>query len=574
MDLQRIENALRGRSRLVAAGAAAALALTTVIATSVLLRDDSPSGEGAETGASSALAVPVETIGEESVDGEQPGSSWPGEVFSAGDVDVQPPREGTVAEWKVSVGDRVQRGQVIGRMFASPSSPEFTATLAEAAQALAEARAELEAQVAFTDARKKQLAALRTSLQQANNGSAARATNSDVALRVETVRDFSAQAVRAIYLHVTNREGEDPIRLYRDDPRGFTVRYRTGVGRGSEAAKAEFSRDIVALMKGIIRNDDVADISRQFLRSADALVASSADLDGTEEVPGVRDPMGEFAETVEEQRAEVFEKIEGLNEARNGSADVNADVSGTLLEVDEQLLEADRELSLARSNLQAAQAAYNSINEAVGTDVSIVAPQSGAVSALFKPAGEYVEPGSAVASVNAGADKTIRFRIPGNVTPPKAGDQLTAVRPGFAKDAKRITILGVAESLDRNGSRVADASFAQPVEWPVHSSVRVTAGPGQATAPPLVSLTAIWFDDQGRANVWKVGDDDRIEAKLVKTGRTLGNKVELLEGGDPGTRIVSVAGPGLRAGMKLPKASEAPEDPGTEPAGDGHDHEH
>lgn len=572
MDIGQFQSAIRARSRVVAGLTAAAIAVTGVSAAFVLIRDpdNSQNQTGSESDASSSLAVPVETIGKDSVDGEQPGTSWPGEVISAGDVQIQPPREGTIVEWKVNIGQTVQRGQVIGRMFAT-ASPEFAATLAESGQALAEARAELEAQVIFTDVRKKQLAALKNSLEQANERSGGpRAASSDLSFRVEAVRDFSAQAVRAIYLHATNRESEDPIRVYRDNPGGFTVAYRMGAGKGSEAAKNEFSRDIVTLMKGIVRNEDVSDPARQFLRSADALVASSADLDGTEEVPGVRDPMGEFTETVAEQRVEVFEKIAELNEARLGSAEGSEKLS----DVDEQMLEVDKELSIARSNLQAAQAAFNSINEAVGRDVNIVAPQSGKVSALFKPAGEFAEPGSAIASVNAGTDKTIRFRIPGNVRPPKAGENLTAVRPGFAKDLKRITITGVGEALDRNGSRLADASFAEPVDWPVHSSVRVTTGSDQAAAPPLVSLTAIWFDDQGGANVWLVDDDDRIKPKRVKTGRTIGDKVELLEGGDPGSRIVSVAGPALRSGMKLPKASEAPKDDGDKPAGDGHDHEH
>lgn len=572
MNLRQIEHALGARRRVVAAASAAAVAVTTLTGAIVLVRDSggSPDGSGTSGDASSALAVPVELIGQDNFHGEQPGMSWPGEIVSAGDQQIQPPREGTIAEWKVSVGQPVQRGQVIGRMFASAPSSESAVTLAEASQNLGEARAELEATVAFADARKRQLVKLKGSLEQGNDDrSGARAANNDLAFRVEAVRDFSAQAVRAIYLHVTNREGEDPIRVYREEPGRFNVSYRTGVGKNSEAARAEFNRDIIALMAGIVRNKDVADVARQFLRSADALVASSADLDGVEEIPGVRDPMGEFAETVAEQRADVYEKIADLNESRIGSTDV----SERLSEVDEQILEVDKELSIARGKLQAAQAAYNSIHEAVGTDISIVAPQSGAVSALFKPAGEYVEPGSAVASVNAGTEKTIRFRIPGNVKPPKAGDRLTAVRPGFAKDTKQIRVTGVGETLDRNGSRLADASFAEPVDWPVHSSVRVSAGQDQGSAPPLVSLTAIWFDDEGRANVWLVGADDRITPKPVKTGRTLGNRVELLEGGEPGLRIVSVAGPNLRAGMKLPKAA-APPDPGDEPAGDGHDHEH
>lgn len=594
MNLQQLRTALPARTPGIAGVTAVVIALA---ATTFLMVRNSEDSEttASEAGASSALAVPVETIGQDSVDGEQPGASWPGEIVSAGDVQIQPTREGTVAEWKVSIGQTVQRGEVIGRMFAPASSPEFTVTLAEASKALAGARAELEAQVAFSDVRKNQLATLKAILEKANGSRMApRAVDKDVAFRVEAVRDFAAQAVRAIYLPVTNREGEDPIRVYRDNPERFMVTYRAGVGKKSEAARNEFSRDVAALMKGIIRNEDVADQARQFLRSADALVASSADLDGVEKVPGAPDPMGEFAEIVAEQRAEVFEKIADLREARIESAageielseklsdfdERSIDVYEQILDVDEQILDVDKELSLARSNMQAAQAAYDTINDAVGTDVSVVAPRSGVVSALFKAAGEYAAPGTALASVNAGADKTIRFRIPGNVTPPVAGELLTAVRPGFARDVKRITIRGVGEALDGNGSRLAEASFDEPVDWPVHASVRVIAGPNQITASPLVSLTAIWFDDQGidgqgNSNVWLVGDDDRIEAKPVKTGRSLGDKVELIEGGDSGSRIVSVASPALRSGMKLPKVAAAPNDTGERPVSDGHgDHEH
>lgn len=565
MDIQKLGSSLLARAAamtpraraIAATGAAIALIGTTA---TVRLASDSDESAESKRNDPSALAVPVEVVGADIVDGEQPGMSWPGEVISAGDAQIQPPREGTLVEWKVGIGQAVQRGQTLGRLLAPGSSPENAATLAEADLALAEARAELEAQLAFTDARKRQLADVRASLGQG-------AAGSDLGFRIEAVRDFSAQAVRAIYLHVTNKEGEDPIRVYRENPGGFSVPYRTGAGKTSETAKKDFSRDIVALMRGIVRNENVADAAKQFLRSADALVASSADLDGVEEVPGVRDPMGELTETVAEQREQLFEKIAELNEVR-----LESSITGA--EVGELLLEVDKELSLARSKLQAAQAAYNSINDAVGRDINIVAPQSGVVSALVTQPGEFVGLDTTVASVNAGADKTIRFRIPGNITPPKAGETLSAVRPGFAKDVKAVKVSGVGEALDRNGSRLADATFVDPVDWPVHASVRVTAGGDSSAAPPLVSLTAIWFDDQGKSNVWVVGDDDRIQPQPVKTGRSLGDKIELIEGPPPGTRIVSVAGPALRSGMKLPKATAAPDKTDAEPAGDGHDHEH
>jgi multidrug efflux pump subunit AcrA (membrane-fusion protein) len=377
-------------------------------------------------GASSALAVPVEVVGQAGVDGEQPGMSWPGQVISDTDIQIQPPREGTITAWSVSIGHPVKRGQVIGHL-TSPTAPDFDVTLAEANEAVVAARGELEAQDDFTDDREDQLEKLK------------------------------------------------------------------------KALKKEL--------------DDADDSSR----------------------------------------AEVLERLD---------------------KVEGQILDGERELDIARSNLKAAQTAYEDIEDALDGDVSIVAPQSGEVSALLKLVGDFVEPGAAIAAVSGGNDKTIRFRIPGNVTPPAAGDTLTVVRPGFAKDRQQITITGVGASLGSNGSRVADATFVEPVDWPVRSSVRVIAGEGQGDAPPLVSLTAIWFDDQGKSNVWRVGGDDRIEARPVKTGRSLGNKIEVLEGVGAGSQIVSVAGPALRSGMKLPKAADIPSDSGEQPAGDGHDHEH
>jgi multidrug efflux pump subunit AcrA (membrane-fusion protein) len=402
----------------------AAIALVT--ATSIGIGVGSQSGTASEHGGSSALAVPVETVGQAGVEGEQPGMSWPGQIISATDVQIQPSREGTIAAWSVSIGQPVKRGQVLGHL-TSPTPPDFAVTLAEANEGVVAARGELEARRDFTDDREDQLKKLKKSLEK--------------------------------------------------------------------------------------ELDDAEDSGR----------------------------------------AEVLERLD---------------------KVEGQILDVERELDIARSNLKAAETAYEDIDDALGSDVSIVAPQSGEVSALLKLVGDFVEPGTALAAVSGGAEKTIRFRIPGNVTPPKAGDTLTAVRPGFAKDLKQITITGVGASLASNGSRVADATFVEPVDWPARSSVRVIGGTGQGDAPPLVSLTAIWFDDQGRSNVWRVGGDDRIEARPVKTGRSLGNKIEILEGVGQGSTIVSVAGPALRSGMKLPKAAATPRDTGDEPAGDGHDHEH
>ena len=56
--------------------------------------------------------------------------SWPGEVVSLGEIEIQPQREGTIVEWLVHIGERVSAGQAVARLSAPPAMPELTAMLA------------------------------------------------------------------------------------------------------------------------------------------------------------------------------------------------------------------------------------------------------------------------------------------------------------------------------------------------------------------------------------------------------------------------------------------------------------
>jgi multidrug efflux pump subunit AcrA (membrane-fusion protein) len=91
----------------------------------------------------------------------------------------------------------------------------------------------------------------------------------------------------------------------------------------------------------------------------------------------------------------------------------------------------------------------------------------------------------------------------------------------------------------------------------------------------LVSLGAVWWNEQGSANVWLVTEEGKIRSQEVKTGRTLGDKIEVLEGLNQGARIVSKATSELKAGMQLNQISPDKEPTAEEePAGDGHGHSH
>src|SRR3989338_4941121 len=52
----------------------------------------------------------IETAGENQIEGaEDIGISWPGEIISLGDIEVQPQREGAIVEWKATMEQKVLR---------------------------------------------------------------------------------------------------------------------------------------------------------------------------------------------------------------------------------------------------------------------------------------------------------------------------------------------------------------------------------------------------------------------------------------------------------------------------------
>ena len=68
-------------------------------------------------------------------------NSWPGEIISLGNLEVQPAREGTIAGWYVHIGENVRQGQTIGTLSQPPATPELMTTLASQREELSNMRA-------------------------------------------------------------------------------------------------------------------------------------------------------------------------------------------------------------------------------------------------------------------------------------------------------------------------------------------------------------------------------------------------------------------------------------------------
>ncbi len=575
--------------------AGAGLLVVFAISIGTFLKGSGGESEGANQTASiaSALSIPLETIGQNDVtDTEQVGSSWPGEVISSGDVEVQPQREGTIVEWRVKIGQKVSQGQVLARLSAPPATPELTRALAEQAQSLTRAKATAEAQATFVEKNKQQLNDLRTQIvtsgkqisdSLSDNTSSDRsqsvstlqasldASRRDTEIKAQTVKDYSTQAIRKVFPAFTNYSA-DPITAYKQYPQSFYFNLKYGLGGNDGNVQTDYHRNLVEAVKAIINNEDgIGEKTMRFLQSADNLVANSYLVDGS------TDGLIILRNIVSDERAELSEKIAELSEAKTETRKIESDLASKktdfslsaanssketaekLKDIDEKLIDLDRQLQLARAEAEGAGVAYYTISNALTGGLNITAPRAGIVSIITKKSGDFVNPGTAVASINSAnaKDRIVRFRIPGNITPPKAGETLTVIRPGFPKDGKKIKLAGIGVSLDSNGSFLADADFVEPIDWPVHASVRVLASAAQS-GQALVSLSAVWWDDDGHPAVWLVTEENRIRPQEVKTGRTLGDKIEILEGLAQGSRIVSKATSDLKAGTQLDQLSSTP----------------
>lgn len=571
---------------------------------------EKPLEAAAEVKSATDIAVPIETIGEVFAEqSDQVGSSWPGEIISSGDIEVQPAREGTLVEWKVKIGQKVKQGQVLARLSAPPATPELTQTLAEQAQNLARSRAQAAATASFTQKNIEQLSVLRDALQKnlASTGSTLNGSGSvEKATALSAARAALEQAqgevkvkeqnARKIIEQILNRQVLKFTNTY--DPQYF--RYgsvRRGLGELDSNSRNRYEELVYKLVAELKNSDNLPiETAQIYLQTAIKMINGSIIVDGFEQadLDGLRDMVNddqtefltvlkEFQEAKSEVTAKDAEFKSKEVEYQTKDTDYKLsqlgqekDYAEKKKEIDQKIAELEKDLELAKAEVKGAEAAYGTIAAALNGGLNISAPRSGVVSTILKKNGDFVTPGTPVASINSGNNKDliVRFRIPGNLIPPQAGETLTVIRPGFPKDGKQIKLVGIGLSLDGNGSFLADADFIESVDWPVHASVRVLPAASQSQQS-LISLSAVWWDDAGKSNVWLVTEEGNIRPQEVKTGRTLGDKIEVVEGLNQGTRVISKATPDLKTGMKLNQISTGPgQNANEEPEGDGHGHSH
>lgn len=522
-----------------------------------------PASESTETGArSQTLSLSTQTVGSET-EAFATSASWPGEIISPNDADVQPPREGTIIAWDVTIGEYVKAGQVLGRLSAAPLTPELAKTLADQTESLTRARANASSTQLFVTQTKDQLGTFTTTdtailaIEQAKSSAKSAGENIRSTLRQVIAQEFPE----------FSQNGDDVFSLYKQN-RIYSVVLKKNFGVMNSQLREQYVASLNAALKSLEFPDPPEQAGRQYF--LDALRLTSASI---ADESYSQSKLDELKKEIAEHQSELNAAVETYRAAVLDISEKQKEYSERTRDTTNRISELDRDRTTAMIELEAAEASYRAVTGAITGGAIIVAPKSGYVSSLQKQVGEFASPGEPIASISSGSqtDKLVRFRIPSSAEVPKRGEAIRVVRPGFAKDVQSATIIGVGTALDGNGSFMADARLEKAVAWPAHLSVRVIPEK-RSTQTIAVPFDAVFWDEENHSHVWLVDKEGAVASRAVRTGRTFGDAVEILDGLALGDTYVSLASDNIKEGMRIEETVIA-EEP-TAPEGDGHGHAH
>lgn len=477
-------------------------------------------------------------------------TAWPGDILSTGDLTIHPPREGSIEQWHVRIGEYVNKGQLLATLSTPPASSERAMALADTKAMILKSQVNAGATETLIQESKKNLEAYRDSLRKAQEAKIADfqdgATRSTKNLpSSQGVAATKQIALRAMLQQMIERH----LRMIAKNfvnPEYVTggITYKSSIGAYHGQVLYDFDALTLSLLKVIKDGTAVPeDLTVLYFQSLQQLILASSP---SEDIS--QDELLTLKNMVSEDRLMI---LDAFAELKNMVAEVNVEYAEKIAELNSKIAELDKELAMAKGEVEAAEVAYRELTDRLNA-VHVTAPRSGFITGIYEDIGHFVNPGMTVASMSTQKNQElyIRFRIPNNAKLPKAGDLIRVNRPGFAFDEVEAKIIGVGTTLDSSGSYLADATFLNPPAWPPHASVRVHLASEHARQTILVPLTAV-LREKDVNRMWTITTRNTLNLTRVTTDRIIGDKVEIIEGLTPGTKFVAIPHSNLREGMSL-----------------------
>jgi multidrug efflux pump subunit AcrA (membrane-fusion protein) len=503
---------------------------------------------------SASNSVAVAVVGEEDssiIGNTASNNSWPGEIISLNNLQVQPGREGTISEWYVRIGQRVSAGQVIGRLSRPPQTPEMVGMLSEKLEDLSGARTSTAALRAYTTKRISQLQQLRVDTENSNRqkmdllGSNTSVSGdillSSIASKKKMAQVVLRGSITKLVPMLYNQTSIPSLEVIQN------INIKPSFGLLDSSLRNSFPS---ILYKALSDLKDVHAIPEQSGTTYfdSAIKLANASVGGGEELTAV--DLSAIKEMLIEDQLEFVTALSEIKTMELERANTQRESIDTLAEIDAMIAELEKELAMAEGEVTAKEGAYGSIRGSITSGYSVVAPNSGVVSSIMKKPGEFVGPGMPVATVTAGnaSSVLVRMSLPSNIQKPAIGEILSVTRPGFGSDIQKVRLVGIGSSLD-SGSYMADAVFLEPTKWPVGISVRVLAPVSSSSV--FIKYSSLFWSEEGSPTVWAVSEADRIFAQKVVIGRTMGALVEVYTGLKNGDRYVLNPTPDIKENMFL-----------------------
>lgn len=564
----------RTRALIILAGMILAVVATGVSAFYLVIKNDSikiADEESTSKNLSETDSI-VAVVGAEDssiIGNTKSNNSWPGEIISLNNLQVQPDREGTISQWYVRIGEKVSAGQVIGKLSRPPQTPEMISMLSEKSQMLSESRTNVEALHTYTEKRILQLKQLRQDTESSNKQKiyllrSDTSGSDDALLSLIASKKKMAQVILRGSITKTFPViyGQTNVLLLESNNYSPQLNYEFGAFNSN--LRNNFTpvifgawtdlKDIntVPEKSGLLYFDTVIKLANSSITGE---MLSETSLESLKQML-IKD-QSEFITVLGEIKSMELERVNAQRESID-----------TLAEIDAMITELEKELAMSEGDVIAKEAAYISIRNSITLGYSIVAPNSGVVSSIMKKPGEFVGPGMPVATVTAkGNDRVlVRMSMPNNIQKPEVGEVLPIIRPGFGTDVQKVRLVGIGSSLD-DGSYMADAVFTEETKWPIGASVRVLA-PTSSSSVSIKHSSAFWSEG-GVPTIWAISEADRIFAKKITIGRTLGTLIEVYIGLKNGDRYIADPTLDIKEGMflgDLIKTSDQNQNDSSDPA--------
>jgi multidrug efflux pump subunit AcrA (membrane-fusion protein) len=466
-------------------------------------------------------------------------NSWPGEIISLSNLQVQPDREGTISGWNVRIGEKVRAGQVIGKLSRPPQMPDAIMALSEKSQMLGEARTSVEALRIYTAKRITQLQQLRTDTENSNKqkiellksdtGDNDASTLSLIASKKKLAQVILRGSISNIFPMLYGQGNIPPLASIR------SLQLRGAFGAIDLGLRNQFSNILFEALSDLRDTNTVPEKSGLLYFNTAIKLVNASVVDG--EMLTETD-LETLKQMLVKDQSEFIAFLGEIKSMELEKVNVQRESIDKLAEIDSMVSELEKELAMSEGDFQAKEIAYKTINGAISGGYSIVAPNAGIVSSIMKKPGEFVGPGMPVATVTTEGNDSVlvRMRIPNNIQKPMSGELFSIVRPGFGTDVQKVRLVGVGSSLDE-GSYMADAVFTGDTKWPIGSSVRIIVPVDSSSV--LIKYSSVFWDENGAPLVWAVSEADRVFSKKITIGRTLGTSVEVYTGLKNGDRYIA-----------------------------------